>query len=303
MNKHHRIAFVVAVLSQASARLAACTVFCASDGDVTLAGNNEDYLNPHTRIWFVPADGGRYGVMYVGFSDGWPQGGMNDRGLFFDGLATPPRDVKRSNGKEAYRGNLARKVMRECATLDEVLALFARYDLGFMKKHQWIFCDAEGNSAIIEGDAVIPKKGRYQVATNFYQSRTKPEQSLCERYRIAASMLEGNRTVSVALFRRILAATHQEGRYPTVYSTIYDLKSGLVYVYHFHNFQNVVTLNLREELMKGEHTYDLPSLFPQTYAATVHKRQAGKTSREERRRLLRRKYKSAQPFTGCKVNE
>ena len=34
---------------------AACTGFCATSKGRVLAGNNEDWGNPRSRIWFVPA--------------------------------------------------------------------------------------------------------------------------------------------------------------------------------------------------------------------------------------------------------
>jgi len=64
-----------------------CTVFLAANDVIALAGNNEDWRNPFTRLWFVPAGNGTFGQMYVGFDDCAPQGGMNDHGLFFDALA------------------------------------------------------------------------------------------------------------------------------------------------------------------------------------------------------------------------
>jgi hypothetical protein len=47
----------------------------------------------------------------------------------------------------------------------------------------------------------------------------------------------------------------------TQYSNIYDLTNGLVYVYFLHDFDNEIIFNLSEELKKGHHYYDLPSLF------------------------------------------
>lgn len=83
-----------------------CTVVYASDGTVALGGNNEDYINPRTRVWFIPGEEGGYGRVYFGFDDYHAQGGMNEAGLFFDGLgldATYPVDKE---GKEPYQGNL-----------------------------------------------------------------------------------------------------------------------------------------------------------------------------------------------------
>ncbi len=35
--------------------LSACTVFYAFDGENALAGDNEDWIDRRTQIWFIPA--------------------------------------------------------------------------------------------------------------------------------------------------------------------------------------------------------------------------------------------------------
>ena len=87
----------------------ACTAFLATGGDVVLAGNNEDSVNPRTKVWFVPSADGQFGRVYFGFDSLSPQGGMNERGLFFDGFATAPRKVVRSTDKPVYTGGLTDK--------------------------------------------------------------------------------------------------------------------------------------------------------------------------------------------------
>lgn len=140
-----------------------------------------------------------------------------------------------------------------------------------MRRAMFLIADEKGDSAIIEGDDVVGKKGRYQVCTNFYQSRTKKTSIPCDRYKIAAAMLEDADDVSVDLCKQVLAATHQEGAYPTLYSNVYDLKRRIVYLYHFHNFQNTIVIDLEAELAKGARSLDLPDLFPRTYIADIFK--------------------------------
>ena len=62
----------------------ACTAFTMSDRQSVLVGNNEDYNIPYTRVWFLPAENGRYGRVYFGYDNWSPQGGMNDQGLLFE---------------------------------------------------------------------------------------------------------------------------------------------------------------------------------------------------------------------------
>src|SRR5512143_2617171 len=79
-----------------------CTVFYAASGDLALAGNNEDSYGPLTRAWFISASEGRYGRVYFGYDDLLPQGGLNDQGLFFDGLSVPPKAPVASAQKPAF---------------------------------------------------------------------------------------------------------------------------------------------------------------------------------------------------------
>jgi penicillin V acylase-like amidase (Ntn superfamily) len=249
----------------------ACTGFCVSKGDLVLVGNNEDWKNPFTKVWYVPAENGTYGRVSFGFDNFYPQGGMNEKGLVFDGFATAPHKVKNSLNKPTYGGNLMDKVMSECATVDEALQIFDKYNLEFMERAMFFIADENGESAIIEGDKIIRKDGKYQIITNFYQSEVKDGKIPCDRYKIADAMLKDVDEISVDLCKRILAATHNEGQFPTVYSNVYDLKKRIVYLYHFHNFQNVVKIDLTEELKKGARRMDLTALFPRMFIAEVFK--------------------------------
>ena len=238
---------------------------------MVLAGNNEDWGNPRSRIWFVPAEKRAYGRMFVGFDNGFPQGGLNDQGLFFDGFATPRLEVAPTPDREMYFGNVASKALAECATVEEVVRLFDRYTRP--DSAVFLFADRHGDAVAIEPAAAVRKKGWFFVQTNFYQSRTPPGTETCQRFKIATRMLEDSRgAISIDLFRRILAATHQEGNSPTQYSNIYDLTARVMYLYHFHNFENVVRIDLKEELRKGPHKLEIPSLFPRTHAAEAYAR-------------------------------
>jgi hypothetical protein len=252
-----------------------CTAFCASDGEVVLVGNNEDHSYPFTKVWFMPPEDGKYGGVYFVFDDlrggarGGIQGGMNDQGLFFDSFSGLPVEVSPKEGKPVYLGNLILKAMAECATVEEVLELFDQHSLPGIWKNQIFVADSIGDSAIIEPLTVTRKTGHYQIVTNFYQSETRPEEITCWRYKTAKDMLESTDSISADLFRGILNATSVDaasGNAPTQYSNIYDLRQRIIYVYHFLNYENVLVIDVDEELKKGSHSYDLPSLFPRNDA-------------------------------------
>ncbi len=242
------------------------TMFVSSYEGKTFVGNNEDREEYDSKMWFIPAIDEKYGIVYFGYSNKFALGGMNDQGLVFGSLRTKYLKIKESRGKDFFPGNLIEKVMQECVTVDEVISIFNAYDISGWEKIQFMFVDKTGASVIIEGDKIHLKKGNFQVVTNFYLSQVNENENiLCERYKIATKMLKENRT-TIESFRNILAATHQEGGFCTQYSNIYDVNSGIIYLYHFHNYCNVVVLNLKEELSKGKHTINIASLFPKIFA-------------------------------------
>lgn len=242
-----------------SPRVHSCTAFYIAKGDTILAGNNEDWFSPKTKIWFIPAENGDFGRVYFGFDNFHPQGGMNEKGLFFDGFATELMEVVNSKDKPYFRGVLADHVMATCATVEEVIAIYSKYNLEHFRNFMLMFGDAYGKSVIIEGDDIVKKEGDHQVCTNFYLSKTKPDDIDCWRYLEVNEMLKASPDVSVELCKSILQAVHVDF---TQYSNVYDLKNKKVYLYHFHNYQHVVEIDLENELKKGRQSYDLASLFP-----------------------------------------
>jgi tetratricopeptide (TPR) repeat protein len=237
-----------------------------------------------TIIWFEPAKDWKFGYMCFGFQGGWPkfegyqwEGAVNEKGLFYDFATTEEEKVPRDPDKPDSWG-LSAKIIEECSTVDEAIQVFSEYNFkdGVWKGH-YLIGDRFGNSAIIEPLGVIRSEYSYQIATNFLLSKTDPETSKDPRYRLASIMFEQSDTISLDLFRRILADTHMEtynGSSGTIYSYIHDLAKGDVYIYSFHDYDRVVKLNIHDELKKGKHTVLISSLFPdenfaaETYRAT-----------------------------------
>lgn len=239
-----------------------CTGIYAFRKGLALAGNNEDFWNPDTKMWFVPAEGERLGRVYFGFGNLFPQGGMNTAGVFFDGFATGRLPIEDSAGRDAFAGSLIDEAMATCRSVDDVKVLFTRYDVSFLETAMLMFGDRHGESIIVEGDRILEKEGRHQVVTNFYQSQSPSSEWTCPRHATAQRMLKKTKKISVALFRDVLEKVSVDGRVSTQYSNVYDLTHGIVHLYHFHDFDHVVTLDLEKELAKGARVVDLPSLFP-----------------------------------------
>lgn len=147
----------------------ACTIAVLTDGERVLFANNEDWSNPDTRIWFVPA------------------------------------------------------------------------------------ADRTGRSA-----AIGARDGRLRVERRA-DSRMLPTPAVAPRVEPASRMLAA--APSVANAAAFLRTARQEGKYPTQYSTIYDLHSGAIFVFRFAS--EPVRFDLSAELKRGPHFYDIPRLAEQ----------------------------------------
>jgi hypothetical protein len=246
----------------------ACTAFLIKTKGRVLIGNNEDGSNPETRIWTIRAgEKGTLGRIYFGFRDLSPQGGINQNGLWFDAFGLPYKAAGPIRGK-IYPGDLQDKLMAECSTVQDVIKFLKIYNRSQMTRYQWMFGDRQGNAIIVEADTIISMQQHFQVVTNFRQSLFPSGKGYeCNRYQTAIQLLEKNPKADLNTVRKLLSDTHSEGQDVTLYSYIADLMHGKVYIYHFHNYENVVILDLKEELSKGSHVYKLSSLFPRSVAA------------------------------------
>ena len=256
------IPFVLLSALFTSIQVHSCTIFYASKNNKIFAGNNEDWEDPYSKMWFYPPENNKHGWIKFGWGSGFPQGGINDQGLFWDAsscayLAMP---ISEAN-KEKYTGALMQKVIEECANIEEALEIFTNYYCEDQYKAQYLVGDSLGNSIIVEGDNFISMEGNYQVLTNFYHSNPDLGGHPCWRHEIAINMLSSNYDLTSYFMGSVLAATHQEGKYPTQYSNIYDLKNTQIYLFHYHNYEEFIKFDLLNELDKGYRSFNIPDLF------------------------------------------
>jgi hypothetical protein len=269
--------------------LLGCTVFVASDGKVTFAGDNEDFDHPYTQMWTVPGTSDTYGVVYFGFGRGeyptggaslserarqalagsiplsevgirdlygYPQQGINEKGFFFGGAATEV--VPFGGGKGQYAGVLVDYILKHCRNVDEVLQLIKRYDFP-SPEGQLLFGDSTGRSFIWEaGGAVILGNENFQIITNFLQSRHPEDRKRDRRYRITDDELRTASVISGDFVRSILSKTQQS---ITQYSTVFDLTHLTVSVYHQGDFWKAVTVDIREQVRKAPRSVPIVALF------------------------------------------
>ena len=272
------IVLLVVVLPFQVSSAAACTGVFASDEKTVLLGNNEDFFNVVTSIWILPPEKGKLGRIYFGFAGvaAIPMGGMNEKGLFFDYFMIPAVELNDNQEKQHYKGNLFTRIMEECPSVDRALGILDKFNLDFLNGVQVFLADRQGDWAVVEADAVLRGRGGFKVVTNFSQSKTSPENAACERYRIARDMIGKQAEVSKDFVRRVMAAVHYEnqpfrgGVINTLYTNIYDLSRGIIYLYQFHDYANEVVIDLEEEFKKGRREYEIHTMFPETLTMRHH---------------------------------
>ncbi len=246
-----------------------CTIFTASSKNVVLAGNNEDMCTTNTVIHVIPPSEENYGCIFWGFKgDENYQGGMNDSGLFFDGAGTPPVEMSDWDLPEFDGRYIFETVLKKCQTVQEAIELVKGYSQPYLKFSHILVADATGEAVIFEWgnnrmNYIQKGNNNYLIATNFNLTETAYPEKECNRYASAKRMLSENEP-DISLFEKILSVTHAEGKFPTVYSNLCDLKNRKMYLYNFHNYTYRKEFDLAEEFLKGEHEYTVRSFFPET---------------------------------------
>ena len=103
----------------------ACTIFTLSNSPKIFFGNNEDSSLPKTRIWFIPAGKNFHGCMYVGYHNGWGQGGLNEKGLSYDWVSGYQSNYAPSPDLRKIFGNPSERMLETCATVDEAILFWS----------------------------------------------------------------------------------------------------------------------------------------------------------------------------------
>jgi len=240
----------------------ACSMFTLVRDGMVLMGNNEDFVEPG-YVWFTPATEDKLGRVNFGFKDRFAQGGMNEKGLCFDAAVTAEVPWAPDPAKKDTK-NLLEIIMDTCATVDEAATLFEQYNCRHLAGGHFMLADATGASIVVtwlpeSGLNIVRREGDHQLITN---TRLAASGFRCERFVLAERVLRGEPGAPVDVAKKALDTIHQRGPQAfTSYSNIYDLKARKVHVFNLANYDEMITLDLAEELAKGEQRHALKDLF------------------------------------------
>ncbi len=247
---------LAAAWSLAIASACACTVFTITDGERILFCDNEDFSNPRTRVWFVPGSGETHGCVYLGFDDGWGQNGLNDKGLAYGWVAGFKERWQRQPEMKTIDGKPCHRMLESCATVEDAVAYFERHWEESFSYGRLLVADRTGKSVILRA-----KDGKLHAPI------VTRSQGMGHRFRMrgdeATPMLAQLSQPTLADAARLLEFTRQEGVHATKYSVVFDLKTRDIWLYRFPDQPEPIHFNLRRELDKGPHYFDIPELAEQ----------------------------------------
>ena len=231
----------------------ACTILNLNSQKGKFLCNNEDWNDPNTRIWFRESQDNKFGCVFLGFSNYWAQGGMNEKGLCFDWVAYNPFTDSQNvidPAKQTYEGNLSQKIIEECETVDEAISYYSIYNEEAFYYAKIMFNDEFGNSAIVGW-----KDGKVRV-----EKATKNYQVLGYGQNIIESIIKDDPELSIRYMAYLLDSAHQEGQYATKYSNIYDISNKKIYLFYERNFDEFIQFDFTYEI-KNDKNYNISSLF------------------------------------------
>lgn len=234
----------------------------------TIVGNNEDSWRTGSRIWFEQGKQGKFGAAYVGYDDGFPQGGINEAGLAFDGFGVHPRQLRPIPGKQRVTDPtlFLKELLQQCSSVEQVKTMVLQYDRSIFNHGMFLFVDRSGKYLVVEVDTVLTGDDPSYILVNFCPSMTRPEEVTIGRYLRGQSFLKSQSLQATAAFGTALMDAMHECRPKagngTVYTSVYDLTTLDIFLYFSHDFSRKRVFNLREELSKGNHSLDMSSMFP-----------------------------------------
>lgn len=275
--KHIIVGFLFISLLNVSSTVA-CTIITASVGETVMFGGNEDQF-PNSSFLVVNT-GGTYGVVY--FATPWKEWpmvmmmGINEKGLSYDVNGIPTEKLIPQPERIVPDEWAITSLMKECATVEDVLSKIFTYNFGESIHYQVHFADKSGDAVVIypgtNGELTYsrkPKGNGYLITTNFNHARREKVSWLLldffhsflfdGTYETADKILSkavNQNDLTVETMASVLNATHRDWFFntrfsiKTLYSAVYDLKNLQIFLYYKRQFDKPFKLDVREELAK-----------------------------------------------------
>lgn len=245
-------------------RATACSVLYYVDSITgkIYAVNSEDYwLDVDAYIQIEPKSKKEYARLWYGW-DNFAQGGINEKGLFFDAAVTPEQQKIKGYGNP--KNNLGDKILAHCSTVEEALDFIEKEKIALNKSH-FMFGDKTGKAVVVEwvnGERILHWiEDNKLIMTNFLLSDPNAGNYPCYRYnsieeRITEMEKSGDEMNLLKLGNTFGQAVQppreiEEGRVGgTVYTSFIDITDNQFFLSYKLSNENVIKLDLNSEFDK-----------------------------------------------------
>ncbi|MFW9844504.1 MAG: carcinine hydrolase/isopenicillin-N N-acyltransferase family protein [Candidatus Thorarchaeota archaeon] len=275
------------LLSSFNSTVAACTIFSASNDEMTLVGNNEDWEHNNFSMVFYPEDSFGFGhVAFVATDDYLDiRAGMNTEGVFIDSTAVRASNVTIDSDKEFIHMNFFKYILWTCSSVNETIEVFQHFNIAETWFWQVLVADRYGESVVIVAGSdetvwYIRGNETYQLITNgniAYPELGQSDSSALRYYLAENKLNEIGDNLTITNARDVLDAAHSDW---TAFSTVCDLVNRNIYIYFNHDYTKEVIFNLDDELAKGGHYFEIHTLF-QDVTMTDTTTASGTTMKDE----------------------
>jgi hypothetical protein len=247
-----------------------CSSYKVTSNGKTMVGSNYDNWLTTPRIWF---ETNGYGASFSGarFEEehGFaPQTGLNEFGLSFISLsAVPGNGIPDPNKKQiASRTVYLKDILHTCKTVEEVKKYIEQYDHSSLLEEVFLYVDRSGKYLVVEPyTSTLGSDAKYVLA-NFCPSTIDDFSKIKQAKYVKGIAFLKNKIDSSLAFCTALSDTMHVCREKlgdgTLLTSILDLNQGVVHLYFYHDYKHHVQFNLKEELLKGNHFYEISALFP-----------------------------------------
>lgn len=253
-----------------------CSMYKITMGGKTMVGCNEDAWRLTPQIWYENGKGENiYGAAFTGSrfdgTNGYaPQSGMNDCGLSFSRLVshTPDNTPAISENQKAITNptKYLKDILHRCKNVEEVKYYIHQFDHSSFNEDVFIYIDRTGNYLVVEPYSMTIGHEPTYVLSNFCPSVTDESDALkLDRYRNGVTFLKNKTDTSIAFCTALSDTMHVcrnkigDG---TLLTSIWDLNSGDIHLYFYHQYNYFIRFNLQDELAKGDHILNIETFFP-----------------------------------------
>lgn len=245
---------------------AACSVLYYVDvktGKIYAVNSEDYYLDTKAYIQIEPKTKKKLARLWYGW-DNFAQGGINEKGLFFDAAVTP--NQKKIKGYKNPRNNLGNNLLASCATVEEAIAFLEKEKIALDRSHI-MFGDKTGKAVIVEwlnGEKKLHWiQGNKLIMTNYLLAKPEAGNYPCYRYKSIENRISEmeNSKEEINLLKvgntfgqavQPPAKTRDGKMVGTLYATFINITDNeFVLSYKLSN-ENVLKLDLTKEFAKSK---------------------------------------------------